>query len=220
MAVNNVWVRIGVEPTARLRWLLRFGNLDPDSLAVKLPAAVLQEARAFIVLQEVDPGLRAQMQSYPAPTDETPNVLTEDEARQAQQWLNKGLGSLSRGEKWNFAPRVAYELEVRKRLFWVRVRANSRLEHFKASAYEVFRDGRFQFRLCPRCARPFVPVRRQTYCSAACSQAVRTRKWRKAHPEKNREIRRQQYRKSMKVRLKLSDGALIKIPTPRRPSVK
>ena len=33
---------------------------------------------------------------------------------------------------------------------------------------------------------------RQAYCSVRCSQAVRTRKWRRAHPEKNRAIRRQQ----------------------------
>ena len=28
---NNVWVRVGVEPEARLRWLLGNGNLDTVS---------------------------------------------------------------------------------------------------------------------------------------------------------------------------------------------
>ena len=31
---SNVWVRVGVDPEARLRWLLGFGNLDPVPLTV------------------------------------------------------------------------------------------------------------------------------------------------------------------------------------------
>jgi hypothetical protein len=84
-------------------------------------------------------------------------------------------------------------------LFWARLRAKSRLEQLKAWAYDAFRDARFRFRLCPECKRPFVPVRRQS-----CSQAVRTRKWRMTHPEKNREIRRQHYQRSEATRLGLS----------------
>ena len=49
-------------------------------------------------------------------------------------------------------------------------------------------------------------------------QAVRTRKWRKAHPEKNRAIRRQQYRRSKAAELGLSRRAAIKIAKPRRRS--
>jgi hypothetical protein len=56
-----------------------------------------------------------------------------------------------------------------------------------------------------------VPVRRQAYCSAGCSQAVRTRKWRKAHPEKNREIRRQQYKRSVAAKLRQSGRARVKV---------
>src|SRR6266852_8937546 len=91
------------------------------------------------------------------------------------------------------------------------MRSNSRLEQFKALAYDAFRDGRFRFRRCPECQRPFVPVRRQEYCSARCSQAARTRKWRKAHPEKNREIRRQQYKRSVAAKLRLSRRARVKV---------
>ena len=137
------------------------------------------------------------MRSLPQPTDKTPNVLTGRQAWSAQLWLKAGLDLLSRGEKWNFMPQVTYELDAHGGLFWTRMRSNSRLEQFKALAYDAFRDARFKFRLCPECKRPFVPVRRQAYCSAGCSQAVRTRKWRRAHPEKNREIRRLQYRRTV-----------------------
>ena len=208
---SNAWVRVGVEPEARLRWLLLFGNLDRASLTAAQRAAVLQAARAFVVLQEVDPALRRTMGSWPEPTDATPNVLTRREAWSAQRWLKQGLDLLRRSEKWNFKPRVEYELDASGGLFWTRMTANSRLEQFKALAYEAFRDARFKFRRCPECKRPFVPVRRQAYCSARCSQAVRTRKWRQAHPEKNREIRRQQYKRSVAVKLRLSRRARIKV---------
>jgi len=208
---DNVWERVGVEPETRLRWLLRFGNLDTTSLTAAQRAAVLQEARAFVGLQGVDPALRGQMRSYPPPVDETPNVLSDPEAWSAQVWLNRGLGLLGRGQTWNFVPRVTYELDAHTGLFWARMRANSRLERFKALAYDAFRDARFRFRLCPECKRPFVPVRRQRYCSSRCSQAVRTRKWRVRHPEKNREIRRQQYQRSVTARLGLSKRAAVKV---------
>jgi hypothetical protein len=208
---NNVWARVGVEPEARLRWLLDFGDLDPVSLTAAQRAEVIQEARAFMVLQDVDPPLRRQMRSYPPPTDATPKVLTGDEAWSAQRWLKQGLDLLRRSEKWNFKPRIEYELDAHGGLFWARMKASSRLEQFKALAYDAFRDARFKFRRCPECKRPFVPVRRQAYCSSRCSQAVRTRKWRKAHPEKNREIRRQQYKRSVAAKLRLSKRAEIKV---------
>jgi hypothetical protein len=217
---NNVWVRVGVEPEARLLWLLDFGNLDSASLSAEQRAAVIQEARAFVVLQQIDPALRRTMRSWPEPTDATPNVLTGAEVWSVQRWLRQGLELLRRSEKWKFKPRVEYELDASAGLFWTRMTANSRLEQFKALAYDALRDARFKFRLCPECKRPFVPVRRQAYCSARCSQAVRTRKWRQAHPEKNREIRRQQYRRSKSAKFGLSGHTAIKIAKPRRRSPK
>jgi hypothetical protein len=217
---NNAWMRVGVDPEARLRWLLDFGNLDSASLSAEQHAAVTQEARAFVVIQQVEPALRLTIGSWPQPTDATPNVLTRNQAWSAQRWLKQGLDLLRRSEKWNFKPRVEYELDAHGGLFWARMRASSRLEQFKALAYDAFRDARFKFRLCPNCKRPFVPVRRQRYCSARCSQAVRTDKWRKAHPEKNRAIRRQQYQRSKAAELGLSKRAAINIAKPRQRSPK
>jgi hypothetical protein len=213
---RKVRERVGTEPEARLRWLLQFGNLEPDALTVEQRAAIVQEARVFVFIQGIDPALRGLMRAWPLPTDETPDVLTNNEVWLAQLWLKRGLGLLRRGEKWNFVPRVKYELDARKTLLWVRLTANSHLEQFKALAYDAFRDARLRFRLCPECRQPFVPVRRQGYCSAHCSQAVRTRKWRKAHPEKNREIRRRQYKKEIAAKLGLSERAATRIGKRRR----
>jgi hypothetical protein len=207
---SGVRVQVGVEPGAQLRWLLDFGNLDSTSLSAEQRAAVVQEARAFVILQQLDPVIRERMRSW-SRTDAAPDVLRNAEVWSAQRWLKQGLDLLRRSEKWNFKPRVEYQLDAHGDLFWARMTANSRLEQFKALAYDTFRDARFKFRRCPECKRPFVPVRRQAYCSAGCSQAVRTRKWRQAHPEKNREIRRQQYKRSVAVKLRLSRRARIKV---------
>jgi len=215
---DNVWIRVGVEPEARLRWLLRFGNLEPTSLTNEQRASVKQEARAFVVLQEIDPAIRGRMRSWPAPADTTPGSLTDGEIWRAQRWINKGLGLLGGREKWTFAPRIKYELDAYRGMLWARLRANTRLEQFKALAYDAFREARFKFRVCPHCRRAFVPIKRQAYCSSRCSQAIRTQKWRKAHPEKNRAIRRAQYRKAVAAKLKLSKLAAIKVAKPRQRS--
>ena len=207
---SNVWKRVGLEPEARLGWLLGFGELEPDSLTSEQRATVLQEARAFMTLQQLDPALKGQMSSWPPPpTGATPGLMSEADVWLAQQWLKRGLDLLSKSERWKFAPRIKYELDAYKGLLWARLRANSPREQFKASAYDALRDARFSFRLCPECRRPFVPTGRQAYCSAGCSQAVRTRKWRKAHPEKNRAIRRAQYRRAVNAKLRLARASRL-----------
>jgi hypothetical protein len=64
---------------------------------------------------------------------------------------------LRRSEKWNLELHVTYELDASGDLFWTRMKSNSRLEQFKALAYDALRDARFKFRLCPECQRPLVP---------------------------------------------------------------
>jgi hypothetical protein len=217
---TDVYAFVGVVPGQRLRWLLGFGNLDSAALNATQRAAAVREARAFMLIQETEPGVRPLLRSWPPPRDDTPNVLSNAEVWTAQGWLKQGLDSLRRGKIWSFPPRIRYELDPHKGRLWVRFRANSRLERFKALAYEAMRDARFNVRLCPECKRQFVPVRRQAYCSARCSQAVRTRKWRTAHPEKNRAIRRQQYRKSIAAKLALSKGSQIRVGRSHRRSPK
>ena len=201
-APTKVWSRVGWAPEERLRWLLDFGSLDRASLNKAKRLAVVEQVRAFVVLQQLDPEVRGRLRFLPAPQDTTPNVMTEDEVWLAQGWLSEGLELLKKGQKWRFAPHIAYELDAYKGMFWARMSATSRIELFKAMAYDALRDARLKFRRCLECQRPFVPVRRQRYCSLRCSQAIRTRKWRKAHPEKTREMRRLQYRRTAIAKLK------------------
>ncbi len=171
---------------------------------------MMQEARAFLIGQETEPGARGRLRLL-APPIAAPDVLSDDEIWRAQRWIKQGLDLLGRDERWNFAPRVRYEIDAHKGLLWTRLKATSRLQLLKALVFEAFREARFKFRRCRACPRGFVPIRRQAYCSPRCSQAARTKKWRKAHPEKNRAIRRAQYQKSIAAKLKLSANAAVKI---------
>src|SRR5271168_2186657 len=133
-AANNVWERVGIEPEARLRWLVGFGNLEPSSLTHEQRATVRQEARTFAILQEIDPAIRGRMRYWPAPAEASSDALTDDEIWQAQRWLKRGLDLLGRSEKWNFTPRVRYELDAHRGLLWARLKSTSRLELLKALA--------------------------------------------------------------------------------------
>ncbi len=213
---NNIWTRVGIESEERLRWLINFGHLDPAQLTKEQRNTTRQEARAFVALQEIDPALRGQMPFWPTPTDAAGGTLTDAEVWRAQNWLKRGLFSLQHAEKWNFQPRVHYELDVLRGILWLRLKASSGLHQFKVLAYQTFSEARLRFRLCLHCKLAFVSNRGQKYCTKRCSQTIRTKKWRKAHPEKNRAIRRAQYRKATEAKLKLSKVAAIKIAQVRK----
>jgi hypothetical protein len=87
---GSVYARVGLAPEERLRWLLSFGNLEPASLNAERRAAAVQEARAFLMIEEVDPEVRPLLRIGPPPQDETPNVLTQEEVWAAQRWLMEG----------------------------------------------------------------------------------------------------------------------------------
>lgn len=52
----------------------------------------------------------------------------------------------------------------------------------------------------PDCGRLFLRIRRQSYCSAECSQRVRSRRWYEAHRDEARERRREAYEKEVRIR--------------------
>jgi hypothetical protein len=91
---SSVYARVGLAPEERLRWLLKFGNLEPASLKADRRAAAVQEARAFLMVEEVDPEVRPLLRIGPPPQDETPKVLTQEEVWAAQRWLKEGLERL------------------------------------------------------------------------------------------------------------------------------
>ncbi len=64
---------------------------------------------------------------------------------------------------------------------------------------------------CARCQRPFLPNKRQIYCSLACSQAVRTKSYRERNRDDFLAYRRRAYkRRQEKLRRKVRRGARSK----------
>lgn len=62
--------------------------------------------------------------------------------------------------------------------FQIRGQTNRERDAILVGFLELVRVAGGQLYACPGCGRPFVANRRQEYCLKACSQQVRTAKWR------------------------------------------
>src|SRR5262249_9139036 len=120
-APSDAYARVGLTAEQRLRWLLRFGDLDREDLSPVERASWVQEARTFMLIQETDPGFRPRLQSWPALRDDTPGVLRVPEIWRLQKWLSEGLGLLRQSIKWEVAPRIRYEMDAHNGMFWARL---------------------------------------------------------------------------------------------------
>jgi len=63
-------------------------------------------------------------------------------------------------------------------------------DRFKAQVCSVLISQGHRVRLCQNCDRFFVGHKRQTYCTAKCSNIKRTKRYRERHPERIPEQRR------------------------------
>jgi hypothetical protein len=83
-------------------------------------------------------------------------------------------------------------------------RMSSWSESFKFEAFQVLTakdlDGRFRFCKREKCRRPFLSIKRQTFCSISCSQHHRTSLYRTKNREQFREKRREYYKKKTRER--------------------
>jgi hypothetical protein len=73
-----------------------------------------------------------------------------------------------------------------------------------------------RLRACARCQSPFLPKKRQIYCSRACSQAVQTQRYRERHREEFLTYRREAYRRRQQQRY----GPKVRIASGRRHKAK
>lgn len=87
-------------------------------------------------------------------------------------------------------------------------RSKSIRDRFLMVATDLLERVGDRIRCCPECGRLFPAVKRQAYCLPRCSQAVRTRKYRKTHKEDLRKRRMERYEAQMKA--KLGKGTKVK----------
>lgn len=176
---------------AEIRWLLRFLETD---LAALTPAERMHldwEAATFGVPRSDWDELRLQTAGAKLESADDlvyalnfpPNVL-----RRAQGVVSDGLASVRRGETWVVRVPGRWELTAgqgRLRRSYV----GSLVGAFVAQAAELLVEHWPRMRTCARdgCARFFLPVRKQIYCSGECSRQVQWRKFTDAHPTRDRD---------------------------------
>jgi len=161
----------------RARWLLDFAILDLNSLSEDDWKKLGRELEAFLTP-------RGTM-LISRPRELQPRLV-----RRLQRWLLDGLLKLhfAEGSHWQI-PRnevVVFHWTRRQGLGHYTVRqdqAGAAGEVFRAAVATLLPAVSPQFRFCGECWRPFVGHKRQTYCTAQCSQATRTRKFRTKQPK-------------------------------------
>jgi hypothetical protein len=188
--------RVGQTPAARLKWLLAFKDQDLNLLHPQERAALGYDLQALI-------GQREGLEIWTAiPTEEQVSVelVTEIQAE-----VRKGFARLFSDKDrrmgrpiglWGFPPPEAIYLQRTGPLSAKRSNVDLVIDLWRAGPIarpnpkhailygilNTVREGHDLLRLCSECKAPFVPVRRQEYCSTKCSQKARDRR-RKKNPK-------------------------------------
>jgi hypothetical protein len=177
-----VLARIGDTPAKRLAWLLKFMNTD---------LTLLREQERV--------ALGYDLQSLWLGVDEpkvTPSVgygthrMDRSELSDIQKWVKDGFATLfsDKSNRWSYPAPVGIRL-VRQSPLDAK-RSDLRLVTFlpareglrqsiELAILHIVFAGKNLLRACSECKSPFVPVRRQEYCSVKCSQKARDRRRKK-----------------------------------------
>ncbi len=193
------WTRADAD--ARVKWLLDFGTRPP----IPAEGAAWREAA-----REATKFLMGPVEGLAPSGPSGPGELQRAQ-REAHRIL-QGLGQermphvqLRRGPLYL----LKYEdgwLDNRLALY-----AMPWADAFRLAIYDALVAVKDRFHFCPECNRPFIAQKRQRYCGLACSQRVRTRKYRTEKRDKFRAWRRDYYRRQQRGRY----GAKVKVGTRR-----
>jgi hypothetical protein len=211
--VARVLQRVGSDAESQGRWLLSVGHLDLGGLSEKERATIDRELLVFLEAEPL-PGISSNKRFAEHVSrgifllaGQIPSagelVLPATDTARTHEWLRKGLADIEGGRGFPFDVAVkavvrlspsAAEGEVAPLQFG-KLRSGSDVhERFAYRAYETLRTCGHAIRRCVACKELFVRGHGlEVYCSKRCSQRVRTRAWRKTHPEKAKELRQRQY---------------------------
>lgn len=217
----------GRPPTVKAfaRWLLSFSFKDMESFSQKNWEDLQWEGAAFFFggkypQQEPPPKATTQrqqnvakvaaamvVQKYPwmRGFDIDP-IPSKTDLIELRDWLGSLWGDLQKdGGKWIASSGWMAHLSVNKNGAldgFSSPQASSWLERFRYRTYEILAATEVgkRFRFCKRetCRRPFLSIKRQTFCSVSCSQHHRTFLYRTKNREQFREKRRAYYKKKQR----------------------
>ena len=175
---ESAQARVGEKPIDRLRWLLAFmskpvSDLDP---AERIPIGY--ELRAIAGGQS-KPGESRASAHYAGPLDD--EVVKQLHAEITTRV--KGLFS-SVAAPWQFKLPELFQVYrtspiTSKRILFATLSQFGLDQERDAILYgvaNVLLDANRTLRACAQCGSPFIPVRRQEYCSTKCSQKARDKR--------------------------------------------
>lgn len=180
--------RIGNTPVQRLKWLLDFANTDLDMLYEEQRHALAYETSALSLVctsENLVSNFRfghINEELPQIPLKQIPDTLLRD----VHADLNTGLKQLfsdnpDSGGVWELPLPTRMSLTRQSPLDAKRSRISLRFQFRdddtkRAVLYsfaDTIRDAESLLRACAECHKPFIPVRRQEYCSTKCSQKAR-----------------------------------------------
>ena len=166
--------RIGKDPARCLEWIIRFAQMDMTALRSEERTALAKDLALFPVVMEWKPPLVGITNAGAVP-DATLTTI-QAELRQLFHDLMEGSAWTVPGQSHLRILRVSQEgaAQTEFRAVW-ETRGNIRDAVFASVARLLLEHGQ-KVRACPECRRVFVANRRQAYCTARCSQAVRNQR--------------------------------------------
>jgi hypothetical protein len=207
---------VGNSASEQLGWLLDFAHLDFGRLSEQEQASIRRELLVFLLFDALEAVPFRVFRDYVQETIDhethslasaSERMVSEAEAQIAHAWVAKGIAAIEAGKIFSldFSKKLDVRLKrsdsdaERLRFTMLDHSPETISERFAARVHDTLRSGRDSVRRCADCRSLYVPTHGlQDYCSKRCSQRVRTEKWRKAHPEKARSLRRNQYQEEIK----------------------
>ncbi len=170
---------MGQTRAERLRWVVsEFAAKDLDALRPEEVTALGYDLR-----QLLSPGWGVTRKVGPLPADQVRTIqrevvkglriLTEERrGSEPEEWI------LPSGEE-RMRARISPDGTGRSREYAIRSRGDETTVIVRGIVYLILTEGK-NLRACRQCGTPLVAVKRQDYCSSACSQRARDQRKREA----------------------------------------
>ena len=209
MEYRKAWRRVGPDFAGRARWLLRFAARDLARLSAADWGTLQAESSVFLSSEDIPKweshdaeALRESIMSWRVPFSDPMSVGPRARARIArgQVLVRALLQELAEGRAERTRTLTLMQSATWKDGQLVVAERPPLSDLDGAWTFGFFRTlARVgaRVRRCARqeCARIFVTTKGQRYCSPACSNAVRQRRFRREHGEEVRAKRRQVYQR-------------------------
>ena len=215
MEYRKAWRRVGPDFAGRARWLLRFTTRELARLSAAEWGTLQAESSVFLSSEDIPKweshdaeALRESIMSWRVPFSDPMSVGPRARARIArgQVLVRALLQELAEGRAERTRTLTLMQSATWKDGQLVVAERPPLSDLDGAWTFGFFRTlARVgaRVRRCARqeCARIFVTTKGQRYCSPACSNAVRQRRFRREHGEEIRAKRKQAYREAKKAGL-------------------